>query len=236
MSVSSIAASVQFTWALQISLLTPYIQTLGVPESFSALIWIYGAFSDMVLQPILGYKSDHHTSRFGYRLPFIIFGTAFTCLSFILIGFTKDIGYLTGDFMDQRLKPRAVVIFVLGFLLMDIVNNTLQGSCRALLNDLCFLDRRAMRTAMSWFSFFMAVVSKVQLSNELTREQFNNNNEAMLFVKQVVSVFHNMKKPMQLLLVVTFLTWLAWFSIILMGTDWVGKEVFGGKVQGDKSS
>ncbi|KAK3230389.1 hypothetical protein Dsin_002270 [Dipteronia sinensis] len=290
MSVSSIAADVQFAWALQISLLTPYIQTLGVADSFSALIWIYGAFSGMVLQPILGYKSDRCTSRFGRRRPFIAAGTALACLSFILIGFAKDIGYLTGDSVDQKLKPRAVAVFVLGFWLIDVANNTLQGPCRALLADLCFLDHRAMQTAMSRFSFFMAVgnvlgyaagasshihnlfpwartescrvncenlkacsiiavfllllvtltaifsVSEVQLSEEWVRKQFNNNNETMLFIEQVVSVFHTMKKPMRLLLVVTFLTWLAWFPFILMGTDWVGKEVFGGKVQGDKSS
>ncbi|TXG53154.1 hypothetical protein EZV62_022323 [Acer yangbiense] len=149
MSVSSIAAGVQFAGALQISLLTPYIQTLGVPESFSALIWIYGAFSGMVLQPILGYRSDRCTSCFGRRRPFIAAGTALACLSFILISFAKDIGYLNGDSVDQRLKPRAVAVFVLGFWLFDVANNTLQGPCRALLADLCFLDHQAMRTAMS---------------------------------------------------------------------------------------
>ena len=65
--VASIAAGVQFGWALQLSLLTPYVQLLGIPHTWAAFIWLCGPISGMVVQPTVGYYSDRCTSRFGRR-------------------------------------------------------------------------------------------------------------------------------------------------------------------------
>ncbi|GAB2291196.1 hypothetical protein Dimus_025455 [Dionaea muscipula] len=49
---------------------------------------------------------------------------------------------------------------------------------------------------------------------------------------QVKSAFKNLGKPMWVLFLVTALNWVAWFPFLLFDTDWVGKEVFGGDVNG----
>lgn len=155
--VASIAAGVQFGWALQLSLLTPYVQLLGIPHTWAAFIWLCGPISGMVVQPTVGYYSDRCTSRFGRRRPFILAGTLLVAVAVFLIGFAADIGHAAGDSADKSPKPRAIAVFVVGFWILDVANNTLQGPCRAFLADLSAGSQARTRSANSFFSFFMAV-------------------------------------------------------------------------------
>uniref|UniRef100_A0A7N0UET5 Uncharacterized protein n=1 Tax=Kalanchoe fedtschenkoi TaxID=63787 RepID=A0A7N0UET5_KALFE len=153
--LSSIAAGVQFGWALQLSLLTPYL--LGIPHKWAAFIWLCGPISGLLVQPIAGYLSDHCTSRFGRCRPFIAGGASLVAVAVILIGFAVDIGYRVGDDLNKHTKPRAVAVFIVGFWILDVANNMLQGPCRALLADLSGDDPKRTRAANALFSFFMAV-------------------------------------------------------------------------------
>lgn len=155
--VASIAAGVQFGWALQLSLLTPYVQLLGIPHKWSSLIWLCGPISGMLVQPIVGFHSDTCTARCGRRRPFIVSGALLVAIAVFLIGYAADLGHLMGDSLAASMKTRAIVIFVIGFWILDVANNTLQGPCRALLADLSGSSDKKTRTANSFFSFFMAV-------------------------------------------------------------------------------
>lgn len=132
--VASVACGIQFGWALQLSLLTPYVQELGIPHAFASLVWLCGPLSGLLVQPLIGHSSDRCTSRFGRRRPFIVAGAALIAVSVLIIGHAADIGWLLGDNSESR--PRAIVAFVVGFWLLDVANNTTQGPCRALLADL----------------------------------------------------------------------------------------------------
>ncbi|XP_006351170.1 sucrose transport protein-like isoform X1 [Solanum tuberosum] len=155
--VASIAAGVQFGWALQLSLLTPYVQLLGIPHRFASFIWLCGPISGMIVQPVVGYYSDNCSSRFGRRRPFIAAGAALVMIAVFLIGFAADLGHASGDTLGKGFKPRAIAVFVVGFWILDVANNMLQGPCRALLADLSGGKSGRMRTANAFFSFFMAV-------------------------------------------------------------------------------
>ncbi|CAN1195929.1 Sucrose transport protein SUC2 [Linum perenne] len=155
-AVASIAAGVQFGWALQLSLLTPYVQLLGIPHEWAALIWLCGPISGILVQPIVGYFSDRSTGRFGRRSPFIFAGTILVVVAVFLIGYAADIGYYYGDSLEKgRPRVRAIVVFVVGFWVLDVSNNMLQGPCRALLADLSGENQRLTRFSNSLFSFFM---------------------------------------------------------------------------------
>ncbi|XP_047178252.1 sucrose transport protein SUC8-like [Vigna umbellata] len=156
-AVASIAAGIQFGWALQLSLLTPYVQLLGVPHAAASFIWLCGPISGLVVQPIVGYYSDKSTSRFGRRRPFILGGAVAVAIAVFLIGYAADIGYSAGDDITKKTRPRAVGVFVIGFWILDVANNMLQGPCRAFLADLAAGDQRKTRIANGFFSFFMAV-------------------------------------------------------------------------------
>ncbi|GKV09028.1 hypothetical protein SLEP1_g20588 [Rubroshorea leprosula] len=284
-TVASIAAGIQFGWALQLSLLTPYVQTLGVPHTWASFIWLCGPISGLLVQPIVGYNSDRCTSSFGRRRPFIAVGALFVILAVFLIGFAKDIGYHAGDSLERSTKPRAVAIFVVGFWVLDVANNMLQGPCRALLADLSANEHTKMRKANGWFSFFMAVgnvlgyaagsYSKLYkvfpftktkacdiycanlkscflidiiilsivtvtavttvIEKPLTKEapEEDAKTASAPFVGEIVTAFKTLRKPMWILLLVTCLNWIAWFPFFLFDTDWMGTEVYGGKVKGN---
>ncbi|CAO2835248.1 unnamed protein product [Amaranthus hypochondriacus] len=288
--VASIAAGVQFGWALQLSLLTPYVQLLGIPHTWAAYIWLCGPISGMIVQPTVGYYSDRCTSKFGRRRPFIAAGAALVAVAVFLIGFAADIGHASGDPNGTGPKPRAIAVFVVGFWILDVANNTLQGPCRALLADMAGGSQSKTRYANAFFSFFMAlgniggysagsysrlykifpftktqacdvycanlkscffisitlliiltilalsVVRERQFSlDEIEEEEDNLKNNPsgcsrLPFFGQLIGALKDLPRPMLILLLVTCLNWIAWFPFLLFDTDWMGKEVYGGKV------
>ncbi|XP_068641138.1 sucrose transport protein SUT4-like [Aristolochia californica] len=156
---SMIAAGVQFGWALQLSLLTPYIQTLGIEHAFSSFIWLCGPITGLVVQPCVGIWSDKCHSKYGRRRPFILVGSLMISVAVTIIGFSADIGYILGDTREhcstyKGTRTRATIIFVIGFWMLDLANNTVQGPARALLADLSGPDQKnlANATFASWMA------------------------------------------------------------------------------------
>ncbi|KAL1543933.1 general substrate transporter [Salvia divinorum] len=279
--VAAIAAGVQFGWALQLSLLTPYVQLLGVPHTWAAFVWLCGPISGLLVQPIAGYYSDHCTSRYGRRRPFIAAGASLVAVAVFLIGFAADIGFASGDPIGKAPKPRATAIFVVGFWILDVANNMLQGPCRALLADLSGGEARRMSTSNALFSFFMAVGNVLgyaagsythlytifPFSKTEACEVYCANLKtcfiiaicllititvlALFFVTETphaaaepnpakkgqIPVFgelfgalKKLPRPMWIVMLVTAFNWVAWFPFLLFDTDWMGREVYGGKV------
>ncbi|KAJ0808360.1 putative MFS transporter superfamily [Helianthus annuus] len=113
--VSAIANGIQFGWALQLSLLTPYMQLIGVPHQWASFIWLFDPLSGLVVQPIVGYYSNRCTSRFGRRRPFIAGGAFLVAIVVFIIGYAADIGVSTGDKIGAPRKPCAIAVFVFGF-------------------------------------------------------------------------------------------------------------------------
>ncbi|KAL0326291.1 UNVERIFIED_CONTAM: Sucrose transport protein SUC2 [Sesamum radiatum] len=157
--VASVAAGVQFGWALQLSLLTPYTQLLGLKHRWVSLIWLCGPISGLVVQPIVGHHSDRCTSPFGRRRPFLVSGTVLLSIGVLLIGFAADLGRHLGDSLEPGVKHGAITVFVLGFWFLDISNNMIQSPCRALLADLSCQNDALVTIGNAMFAFFMAVGS-----------------------------------------------------------------------------
>ncbi|XP_027355858.1 sucrose transport protein SUC4-like [Abrus precatorius] len=153
--IASVAGGIQFGWALQLSLLTPYVQQLGIPHVWASIIWLCGPLSGLLVQPLVGHMSDRCTSKFGRRRPFILGGALSIVVAVLIIGHAADVGWWLGDTTNHR--PWAVVVFVFGFWILDVANNVTQGPCRALLGDLTGKDHRRTRVANAYYSLFMAV-------------------------------------------------------------------------------
>ncbi|KAG9151521.1 hypothetical protein Leryth_027388 [Lithospermum erythrorhizon] len=286
--VASIATGIQFNWSLQLSLLTPYVQLLGIPHKWASLIWLCGPISGMVVQPLVGYYSDNYVTRFGRRRPYISAGAVFIAVAVFLISFAADIGHATGDSIGKAAKPRAIVVFVVGFWVLDVANNMLQGPCRAFLGDLSGGNSSKMRTANASFAFFISIGSilgyaagsfnqlhkmfpftitkacdlycanlkscfflsitiltivttialtfvKEDLTNPSEFDSKNTNNletktKVPFFLGGIFGAMKDLPKAMWILLLVTFLNIFAWFPFMMFDTDWMGSEVYGGKV------
>lgn len=285
--VAAIAAGVQFGWALQLSLLTPYVQLLGIPHTWASFIWLCGPVSGMIVQPVVGYYSDRCTSRFGRRRPFIAGGAVLVAVAVFLIGYAADIGVASGDKIRNTAKPRAISVFVVGFWVLDVANNMLQGPCRALLADLAGSNSSRIRTGNSLFAFFMAVgnvlgyaagsythlykmfpftktsacdvycanlktcffisiallltITVLALTTvtedvlqpenvEIEEEGKAPGSKRLVFFGEMIGALKLLSRPMWILLLVTCLNWIAWFPFLLFDTDWMGREVYGGKL------
>ncbi|CAI7917612.1 unnamed protein product, partial [Closterium sp. NIES-53] len=157
--VASVAAGLQFGWALQLSLLTPYVQQLGIPHAWASYIWLCGPLSGLLVQPLIGHWSDSCRCPYGRRRPFIVAGSALVAVAAMLIAFSRDLGYALGDEKVEPGRPLvgAIVVFILGFWLLDLANNSLQGPCRALLADFTGTEGKRTRRANAYFSAFMAL-------------------------------------------------------------------------------
>ncbi|KAK3021456.1 hypothetical protein RJ639_047628 [Escallonia herrerae] len=286
--VASVACGIQFGWALQLSLLTPYVQELGIPHAWSSVIWLCGPLSGLFVQPLAGLMSDRCTSRFGRRRPFIVAGASSIVFAVLVIGHSADIGWLLGD--RGEIKVRAIAAFVVGFWLLDVANNMTQGPCRALLADLTGKDHRRTRVANAYFSLFMAVGNVLgfatgsysgwfkifpftlttacnincanlkaaflidivfilittyvsisaaheqplvpsggytPFSAEGGHEESSPAQEAFLW--ELFGTFRHLPGTVWVILLVTCLTWIGWFPFLLFDTDWMGREVYGGK-------
>ncbi|KAJ7549158.1 hypothetical protein O6H91_07G042800 [Diphasiastrum complanatum] len=326
--VASVAVGVQFGWAIQLSLLTPYVQELGIPHTFASYIWLCGPISGMIVQPVVGHYSDNWPGSWGRRRPFIVVGAILVVLAVLLIGFSSDLGYLLGDSPTSRI--RAITVFVLGFWILDLANNTLQGPCRALLADYTGKDQRRTRRGNAFFSLFMAVgnvlgfaagsfynwpmvfpftktagcnlacanlksaflvdivilalttllsvtaAQEIPWSPDKKKSQYhsiapstpllrdtrdavqendtqgeprkvnvnslgtiqNDNDDSdsdeetvlsEAFLWELFGSFRDLPKPMWFVLLITALTWFAWFPFLLFDTDWMGREVYMGE-------
>lgn len=137
----TVAGGVQYGWALQLSLLTPYVQTLGLSHALSSLMWLCGPVAGFLVQPCVGLLSDRSHFKFGRRRPFIFVGCILICCSVIVIGYSSDVGYALGDTKEEchvyhGSRWKAALVFVGGFWILDFANNAVQGPTRALMADL----------------------------------------------------------------------------------------------------
>ncbi|BAF26469.1 sucrose transport protein SUT3 [Oryza sativa Japonica Group] len=168
-----VAGGVQYGWALQLSLLTPYVQTLGIPHALTSVMWLCGPIAGLIVQPCVGLYSDKCTSSLGRRRPFILTGCIIICISVIVIGFSSDIGYALGDTTEDckvYRGPRyhAAAAFILGFWLLDFSNNTVQGPARALMADLS--GRHGPSAANAIFCSWMALGNILGYSSGSTND------------------------------------------------------------------
>ncbi|KAK4415951.1 Sucrose transport protein SUC2 [Sesamum alatum] len=200
--------------------------------------------------PIVGYYSNHCTSRFGRRRPFITAGAGLVAVAVFLIGFAADLGHAGGDSLEKGPKPRAIAVFVVGFWILDVANNMLQGPCRAFLADLSGGNARKMSTANSMFSFFMAVGNVLgyaaallltvailaltivrEIAIAAAPEQPTSVKKGKIPVfGELFGALKDLPRTMWILMLVTCLNWVAWFPFLLFDTNWMGKEVYGGNV------
>jgi len=101
-----------------------------------------------LVQPTIGVISDNCNLRWGRRRPFILVGSIFIVVGMLLISNAKDIGKLLGDG-----HYNALTIAIIGFWVLDLSNNTVQGPCRALLVDVAPASQQNLGGSI--FSFML---------------------------------------------------------------------------------
>ncbi|KAI9280517.1 major facilitator superfamily domain-containing protein [Sporodiniella umbellata] len=149
-------AGVQFTWTVELSYGTPYLLSLDLSKEMTALVWLAGPLSGLLVQPLIGAFSDKCTSRLGKRRPFIIVAGLLTCLSMVGIAYAKELAYwsatlTTADphMIESKAHANAIVIAVASFYFLDFTLNATQAICRALILDIPPLWQQDLANAWS---------------------------------------------------------------------------------------
>ncbi|KAL4300900.1 hypothetical protein AHAS_Ahas17G0247100 [Arachis hypogaea] len=110
-------------------------------------------FCSFVLQPAITY----YRIRCRRHHLFIIAGAISITKALLAISFTADIGYAFGDNLSKKILPRTIVIFTIGFWMLDASIVLTKASCQAFLIDLASRDEQKIRLANMFSTFFMAV-------------------------------------------------------------------------------
>uniref|UniRef100_A0A8C8RNL6 Solute carrier family 45 member 2 n=1 Tax=Pelusios castaneus TaxID=367368 RepID=A0A8C8RNL6_9SAUR len=126
----------EFCYAVEAAFVTPVLLSVGLPESLYSLVWLISPILGFVLQPVVGSASDHCTSGWGRRRPYIL-----------ALGIVMLLGmalYLNGDMVVAALIPEqgkqrtwAIVITMLGVVLFDFAADFIDGPIKAYLFDVC---------------------------------------------------------------------------------------------------
>lgn len=161
----TLAVPVQYGIALQLSIFTPYVQLLGVPPSWTSMVWICSPLTGLLVQPIVGHYSDRCASRFGRRRPFIVLGSVLICLAILLVAFSRDIGYILGDPVANGLKIRSILVFIIGIWFFDASNNIFIVSSRSFLADLAGDSESKIILANAYHAFFQAIGNIIGFGN-----------------------------------------------------------------------
>ncbi|KAI8977909.1 major facilitator superfamily domain-containing protein [Pilobolus umbonatus] len=134
-------AGVQFTWTVELSYGTPYLLSLDLSKELTALVWLAGPLSGLLVQPLIGAFSDKCTSRFGKRRPFIVVSGVLTCFSMVGIAYAKETAaWISHTFYNDSYESNthfyAIVVAVSSFYFLDFTLNAVQAICRALILDI----------------------------------------------------------------------------------------------------
>uniref|UniRef100_A0A0D3HDG3 Sucrose transporter n=2 Tax=Oryza TaxID=4527 RepID=A0A0D3HDG3_9ORYZ len=245
-----VAGGVQYGWALQLSLLTPYVQTLGIPHALTSVMWLCGPIAGLIVI-VIGFSS-----YIGYALgdttedckgPRYHAAAAFI-LGFWLLDFSNNTVQgparaLMADLSGRHGPSAANAIFCSWMALGNILGYS-SGSTNDWHKWFPFLMTRACCEACANLkAAFLVAVVFLGLSTAVT----------MVFAREValdpvaaakrnegeasgaLAVFKGMKNlpvGMPSVLIVTGLTWLSWFPFILFDTDWMGREIYHGRPDG----
>ncbi|KAI9001651.1 major facilitator superfamily domain-containing protein [Gaertneriomyces semiglobifer] len=143
---------VQFTWSVELAYGTPYLLSLGLPKALTALVWLAGPLSGLLIQPIVGVYSDKCTFKMGRRRPFMIGGGALVVISIAMIAYSREIAewFWSADNPDTagHVKTFTILVAVTAFYFLDFSINAVQASCRSLIVDVAPLQQQ--ETANAW--------------------------------------------------------------------------------------
>jgi solute carrier family 45 protein 1/2/4 len=148
-------AGVQFTWTVELAYGTPYLVSLGLSSSLTALVWIAGPLSGLLIQPIVGAYSDQLNWKYGRRKPFIIVGGLLLIFSVCLIAYNSEICLWFFASSSNEFKNLQIGIAVFAFYLLDFSVNAVTCSCRSLIVDVTPLEQQQLANA--WGAFQLGV-------------------------------------------------------------------------------
>lgn len=136
---------IQVCYAAQINLGTAELLRLGIHPRAVSLAWLAGPLSGLIVQPLVGYASDHCTASMGRRRPFLIAGAILTSLALLLFANATHVASWT--LKGAAEEQLALSIGIVSFFLLDFSIQAIQAPLRALITDVVPKPQRAFANA-----------------------------------------------------------------------------------------
>ena len=129
---------IQFGFALQNSNVSRIFEALGADYSNLAVLWVAAPITGLIVQPIIGYMSDHTWNRLGRRRPYFLWGAIAASAALFIMPNSPSLWFAAGMLW-----------------IMDASINVSMEPFRAFVGDMLPKKQRATGYAMQ--TFFIGV-------------------------------------------------------------------------------
>ena len=245
---------IQFGWGLQMANMSAIYQSLGASESDIPLLWLAAPVTGLIVQPIIGYYSDHTWTRLGRRRPYFLGGAILASLALLAMPNSSSLwmaaGLLwildasvnvsmepfrafVGDLLPERQRK---VGFAMQSLLIGL-GAVLSSALPWMLTHLGVLGGSSAGSVIPrsvHLSFYLGAavfISAVLYTIITTRENPPDEPEPpgeLALFSGIWNGLREMPSVMRRLAVVQFFTWLGLFCLWIYFTPAIARSVFGG--------
>ncbi|RLN72382.1 hypothetical protein BBJ28_00006004 [Nothophytophthora sp. Chile5] len=163
LAVSMPRMAINMAWSAQWAALGPYLSTM-LPNYAVQLTQFLSPVVGVLVGPTIGVFSDRSSSRFGRRRPFLVVAGVLSCVCWIAMGYTREIGDALGDVGDGSSEDTdrtwTTVFVIIFYAWMDITVNVVQTPAQCLIADFAG-DRQTTGAALgqAWATLGSIVIA-----------------------------------------------------------------------------
>jgi maltose/moltooligosaccharide transporter len=249
---------IQFGWGLQMANMSAIYQYLGASESDLAILWCAAPVTGLIVQPIIGYYSDHTWTPLGRRRPYFLCGAILASIALVAMPNSSSLWMAAGLLwmldasVNISMEPfRAFVADLLppsqrqlGFSMQSLLiglGAVLSGSLPWIITRLGFGGAPTPHGAIPHsvhLAFYIgsvvflgSVLYTIVTTPEIPPDTSSDAPKGPVrsTLSEIIRGVRDMPRMMRHLAVVQFFTWLGLFCMWLYFGPAVGTEIFHGE-------
>ena len=247
---------IQFGFALQGGYMSRIFQTLGATPDEIPALWVAAPLTGLLVQPIIGYLSDHTWSpRFGRRKPFFLMGAVLSSFALFFVPYSSTLWIAAGFLwildasINISMEPfRALVADKLpeeqrsyGFVLQTLIigiGTWVASNLPWLVKKLGFAETTDLTVipqnvkvafGIGAMVFLISILYTVMTTREYPPkdlEVFKKKKKETNFWKEIKESYSEMSGTMLKLGIIQFFSWFAFFTMWSMATPALTSHVF----------
>lgn len=247
---------IQFGFALQGGYMSRIFQTLGAEPHDIPGLWIAAPLTGLLVQPIIGYLSDHTWSpRFGRRKPYFLIGALLSSFALFFVPYSSTLWIAAGFLwildasINISMEPfRALVADKLpdeqrsyGFILQTLIigiGTWVASNLPWLVKKMGFAETTDLTVipqnvkvafGIGALVFLMTILYTVLTTKEYPPkdiETFKKKKSETRFWDEIKESYSEMSGTMLKLGIIQFFSWFAFFTMWSMATPALTEHVF----------
>jgi maltose/moltooligosaccharide transporter len=247
---------IQFGFALQGGYMSRIFQTLGAEPHDIPGLWIAAPLTGLIVQPIIGYFSDHTWSaKFGRRKPYFLMGAVLSSFALFFVPYSSTLWIAAGFLwildasINVSMEPfRALVADKLpdeqrsyGFILQTLIigiGTWVASNLPWLVKKMGFAETTDLTVipqnvkvafGIGAMVFLISILYTVLTTREYPPndiEEFKAKKKKTNFFADIKEAYKSMSSVMLKLGVIQFFSWFAFFTMWSMATPALTEHVF----------